>query len=134
MKILSMVLGLSLVSAPAFASTIITCAEAPHSIVIDVDVMKSAPPQSSYTVFKDGKEVGAGSLTKTCEGDECSDFLKGIWMWEFMTADQSAIIGVALSSSAKPEKGANAAKSDLFVSYEGGFFDGSTVDCTVDVQ
>jgi len=111
------------------ASTQITCAENKFSVSLNVDELKSNPPQTPYVLTKDGQKVGSGVTLKTKEG--IHPFLK-TWVWEFQT--EEVIMGVALTSARTPTIGTHTGKSDLLVKYAGGFWDGTTVDCQIVIK
>ena len=124
-------IAISLTTSPAFALTTITCASAPYELELVVDVLKSNPPQTAWSLRKDGKEAGSGSVEKAFEGTD--GFLR-TWMWAFQA--EQFVAGIALEGcvQASPAPGTYAAKADLFVKAGDEVFEGSTVGCRVVVE
>jgi len=125
----ALILAVLLFSNSAFATTQIVCADANHSVTINVDDLKSEPPQSSYSLIKDGGATDAGSTVKIFEGAD--GFLK-LWIWAFRS--ENFIGGVALTSAKHPSPGKHAGKADLFVKYQGGYWDATSVDCQIEIK
>jgi hypothetical protein len=113
----------------SLAATQITCAANGYSLSLNVDELKSNPPQTSYVLTKDGQKLASGATLKTSEG--IHPFLK-TWVWEFQS--EEVIMGVALTSARTPTIGTHTGKSDLLVKYAGGYWDGTTVDCQIVIK
>ena len=125
------VIAMALMASPAFALTTIICTDAPYELELEVDVLKSNPPQTTWSLRKDGKEAGKGSVEKAFEG---VDGFLHTWIWTFQ--GEQFVAGIALEGGlqASPAPGKYSAKADLFVKAGNVVFDGSTVGCSVVVK
>lgn len=117
------------VSVPALASTQITCGDGVHSVVVDVDVIKTNPPQSSFVLMKNGRVIGKGTTTKIGAGSQ-GPF--GAWLWTFRGGEM--ILGVLSNSADLPKPGKHAGSANVMVTLPDAGWDSTGADCVIEIK
>ncbi len=129
MRLFTFLTALVLLPISSMASTQITCGDGVHSVIVDVDVIKTNPPQSPFVLLKQGQVVGRGATAKIGAGSEGP--LK-TWVWTFRSGEM--ILGVLSNSSTLPNPGKHSGSANVMVTLPEGGWDATGVDCQIEIK
>lgn len=125
-----MIVLFSIASQASLAGISIECSDSGKKLVVAFEEGQAPIPYAVYAEGS-GELLGQGEFTQAQVADD--GFLKSA---VFALTSEESVLGAAIPGVLKAnlQEGTYEAKADLFVVYGDGYMDGSSVDCTIQIQ